>query len=54
MIDGHLYDLKLKWRTAEQGFEIIEVRQRGLIIRKSILSAAARFLRFWCPQIASG
>ena len=26
MIDGLIYDLKLKWRTAEQGFEIIEVR----------------------------
>ena len=25
-IDGRDYDLKLKWRTAEQGFEIIEAR----------------------------
>lgn len=25
-IDGKLYDLLLKWRTAEQGFEIIEAR----------------------------
>lgn len=25
-IDGRVYDLKLKWRTAEQGFEIIEIR----------------------------
>ncbi len=25
-IDGHPYDLTLKWRTAEQGFEIIEIR----------------------------
>ena len=26
LIDGIIYDLKLKWRTAEQGFELIEVR----------------------------
>ena len=26
IVDGVVYDLKLKWRTAEQGFEIIEVR----------------------------
>ncbi len=26
IVDGLVYDLKLKWRTAEQGFEIIEVR----------------------------
>ena len=26
LIDGIIYDVKLKWRTAEQGFEIIEVR----------------------------
>lgn len=25
-IDGRIYDLKMKWRTAEQGFEIIEIR----------------------------
>jgi len=25
-IDGQLYDLLLKWRTAEQGFEIVEIR----------------------------
>jgi len=25
-IDGRVYDLVLKWRTAEQGFEIIEIR----------------------------
>lgn len=25
-IDGRLYDLKMQWRTAEQGFEIIEIR----------------------------
>lgn len=25
-IDGRVYDLTLKWRTAEQGFEIIEIR----------------------------
>mgnify|MGYP007000338878 CR=1 len=26
LIEGSVYDLKLKWRTAEQGFEIIEIR----------------------------
>ena len=26
IVDDVVYDLKLKWRTAEQGFEIIEVR----------------------------
>jgi len=26
LVDGLIYDLTLKWRTAEQGFEIIEVR----------------------------
>ena len=26
IVDGLVYDLKLKWRTAEQGFEIIEAR----------------------------
>ncbi|MFK7975724.1 MAG: hypothetical protein AB8C02_06285 [Halioglobus sp.] len=25
-IDGRIYDLKMQWRTAEQGFEIIEIR----------------------------
>lgn len=25
-VDGELYELRLKWRTAEQGFEIIEIR----------------------------
>lgn len=25
-VDGQLYELRLKWRTAEQGFEIIEIR----------------------------
>ena len=25
-VDGELYDLKLRWRTAEQGFEIIEIQ----------------------------
>jgi hypothetical protein len=25
-VEGSLYDLVLKWRTAEQGFEIIEIR----------------------------
>jgi hypothetical protein len=25
-VDGALLDLLLKWRTAEQGFEIIEIR----------------------------
>ena len=25
-VDGAIYDLKLKWRPAEQGFEIIEIR----------------------------
>jgi hypothetical protein len=25
-IGDKLYDLRLKWRTAEQGFEIIEIR----------------------------
>ena len=26
LVDGAIYDITLKWRTAEQGFEIIEVR----------------------------
>ena len=26
IVDGDLYDFTLKWRTAEQGFEIIEIR----------------------------
>ena len=26
LVEGMTYDLTLKWRTAEQGFEIIEVR----------------------------
>ena len=26
LVDGDVYDLTLKWRTAEQGFEIIEIR----------------------------
>ena len=26
LVDGDVYDLGLKWRTAEQGFEIIEIR----------------------------
>ena len=26
IVDGAIYDVMLKWRTAEQGFEIIEVR----------------------------
>ena len=26
LIEGSVYDLRLKWRTAEQGFEIIEIR----------------------------
>ena len=26
LVDGMIYDLTLKWRTAEQGFEIIEIR----------------------------
>jgi hypothetical protein len=26
IVDGSIYDLTLKWRTAEQGFEIIEIR----------------------------
>jgi len=26
LVEGALYDLKLKWRRAEQGFEIIEIR----------------------------
>ena len=26
VVDGTLHDLILKWRTAEQGFEIIEIR----------------------------
>ena len=25
-VDGAIYNLKLKWRPAEQGFEIIEIR----------------------------
>ena len=25
-VDGQPYELRLKWRTAEQGFEIIEIR----------------------------
>ena len=26
LVEGSVYDLKLKWRTAEQGFEIVEIR----------------------------
>jgi hypothetical protein len=26
VVSGEIYDLLLKWRTAEQGFEIIETR----------------------------
>ena len=26
LVEGDVYDLKLKWRTAEQGFEIVEIR----------------------------
>ena len=26
LVEGSVQDLKLKWRTAEQGFEIIEIR----------------------------
>ena len=26
LVEGDVYDLTLKWRTAEQGFEIIEIR----------------------------
>ena len=26
LVEGSVYDLRLKWRTAEQGFEIIEIR----------------------------
>ena len=26
LVEGSLYDLRLEWRTAEQGFEIIEIR----------------------------
>ena len=26
LVDGAIYDITLKWRTAEQGFEIIEIR----------------------------
>ena len=26
LVEDALYDLRLKWRTAEQGFEIIEAR----------------------------
>ena len=26
VVSGEIYDLLLKWRTAEQGFEIIEIR----------------------------
>ena len=26
LIDDRNYDLTLKWRTAEQGFEIVEIR----------------------------
>lgn len=26
IVDGNLYNLMLKWRTAEQGFEIVEIR----------------------------
>ena len=25
-VDGALHDLVMKWRTAEQGFEIVEIR----------------------------
>ena len=25
-VDGSLHDLVMKWRTAEQGFEIVEIR----------------------------
>jgi hypothetical protein len=25
-VDGAILDLLLKWRTAEQGFEIVEIR----------------------------
>ena len=25
-VDGSLYDLVMKWRRAEQGFEIVEIR----------------------------
>lgn len=27
LVSGTLYDIVLKWRTAEQGFEIVEIRQ---------------------------
>ena len=26
LVEGSVHDLRLKWRTAEQGFEIIEIR----------------------------
>jgi len=26
LVEGSVYDLRLKWRTAEQGFEIVEIR----------------------------
>ena len=26
LVRGSLYDIVLKWRTAEQGFEIVEIR----------------------------
>ena len=26
LVEGSVYDLRLEWRTAEQGFEIIEIR----------------------------
>ena len=26
LVEGTLHDLRLKWRAAEQGFEIIEIR----------------------------
>ena len=26
LVSGSLYDIVLKWRTAEQGFEIVEIR----------------------------
>ena len=26
LVSGTLYDIVLKWRTAEQGFEIVEIR----------------------------
>ena len=26
LVEGSVHDLRLEWRTAEQGFEIIEIR----------------------------